>query len=136
MFVAGVLATLLFDFAMYAYKRHVSDKYFAVRANVLEISYAKTLTVKVLVELDHTFVERVVIDGSSSERPAFANATHVGDRIVIWVDRQNQEISLFEPDRPRLFSTLWLTSWTIGLFACLLTGVLVGETVPKRLARK
>lgn len=118
--VAGLLAILLLDFAVYAYKRHVSDKHFAVRASVLEISNAKTLTVKVLFELDNAFVERIIEDGSSSERPAFADATRVGDRIVIWVDRSSQEISLFEPDRPRLFSILWLAD----------------EAVPQHVARK
>ncbi len=141
MLVAGILATLLFDYAVFEYRRHVLENHYAIRASVLDIRYegpqnrsryAKLLTVRVLAEVDLKPVQRVIEDGWSSGRPAFAHATHVGDRIVIWVDRRDGKFSLFEPARPNLFSTVWIASWTIGLVACLLVGLLMGESVPQR----
>lgn len=141
MLMAGILATLFFDFAVFEYRRHVLENHFAIRASVLDIqydgpqdrsAYAKLLIVRVVAEVDQKSVQRVIKDGWSSGRPAFAQATRVGDRIVVWVDRRDGSFSLFEPTHPKLFSTVWIASWTIGLVACLLTGLLVGEAVPQR----
>jgi len=138
--VAGVLAMLLADFAVYWWDRDRRNHHDSHPAKILDIKYysptqkgyGKVLEVSVTMLLNNQWVHRTIKDGSSDGRPQFASQKRSGDAVMVWVDKRDGAISLFEPDQPRLFSTLWITSWTVGLAGCLVMAFVLGERVPPR----
>ncbi len=140
-FVTGIIFALLADIGIFVFERQRENNHYPVHAQVTDLSYqdlsgkgryARTLTVNLRFETAGGYIEKVVTDGSSDERPQFAKKTKPGDRITVWIDRRSGEISLFEQSKARLFSSIGITFPTIGLIAAMITALIVGKTVHPR----